>query len=138
MNIPDDGTSRRILADIADRHPGLTDADLGRWCGLDRSLVGHWRSGDRAMPVWALGRMIRRLPMPVAALEDLSESAADLQRDLRRATADGRVDGDEARDLQRSSRHRSPQGVHLLRELVQTAPTTSMWPPCATISPAAA
>lgn len=124
---PCSGIGRRILADIADRHDGITDADLARWCGVDRSLVGHWRSGERAMPVFALEKLLRRLPVPIAALEelaasaglrlvplasqpardlagagcDLSESAADLQRSLRHAVADGKVDGDEARELQR-------------------------------------
>lgn len=71
--LPDDGTGVALLAAIDDETPkGTTDETLARWCGngsvgVDRSLVGHWRSGSRGVPVWAAIKMLRRLPAPARA-----------------------------------------------------------------------
>lgn len=57
--LPCDGTGRRLLAVLADE--GLLDKEVARWCGVDPSLVAHWRSGARGMPAWAVVRVARRL-----------------------------------------------------------------------------
>ena len=60
--LPDDGTGRRLLAALDDADPRTRDGDIARWCGVDPSLVAHWRSGARGIPAWCVGRILRRLP----------------------------------------------------------------------------
>lgn len=122
--LPCDGTGRRILAAIEDDH--VTDDQTASWCGVDRSLVGHWRSGARSMPAWAVRRTLRRVSPAVAVValrelapagvsvsveaEDvsgglgvdaarLSEATAVLARQIAEAQEDGVVDEAEARRL---------------------------------------
>lgn len=123
--LPCDGTGRRILAAIEDDH--VTDDQVAAWCGdVARSLVGHWRSGARSMPAWAVRRTLRRVSPAVAVValrelapagvsvsveaEDvsgglgvdaarLSEATAVLARQIAEAQEDGVVDEAEARRL---------------------------------------
>lgn len=128
--LPDDGTLRRVFAAIDDGEtPGheVSDTTIARWVGgVDRSLVGHSRDDRRAMPLWALRRILTRvrLPTAVAALREiaprgvavgvaaessptasllaaaaaLNQAAATLTTSTVAATADGRVDDRERRE----------------------------------------
>lgn len=128
--IPCDGTGRRILVAVMEALPGTVDADIARWCGgIDRSLVGHWRGGERPMPVWAARRILARLTprQAVAVLAELApegvtvgvesatpgaglmvdaarcaDAATTLARQVAEAQADGRISADEAAVIHRA------------------------------------
>jgi hypothetical protein len=129
LSIPCDGTGRRVLAAVADTDPRLTDTDIGRWCGVDRSLVVHWRGGDRSMPVWAVRRIAARLtprqaavvlaelaPAGVEVVEETpaagagimvdaarcADAATTLARLVAEAQADGRITQDEAAGIHKA------------------------------------
>jgi len=72
MSMPGDGSARRILDGVQRLDPELTTDQLGHWCGVDASLVSHWRSGARTMSVWALRRIIRNQGDARGALADLA------------------------------------------------------------------
>lgn len=59
-----------ILATV-ERLSGATDGELSDHLGVDRSLIGHWRSGARSMPVEALKPLARYTGRPGDALGPL-------------------------------------------------------------------
>ncbi len=73
--LPCDGSGRRALEEIQAAHPEATDGWVARVCGVDASLVSRWRSGERAMPVWALAKLIKKTMDASTALGDLASIA---------------------------------------------------------------
>lgn len=60
-----------LLDEVARRCPAYRDNAFARWLGVDRSLVGHWRSGARPMPVEVLPHLARYCGDPEAVYGDL-------------------------------------------------------------------
>lgn len=58
------GVERQIEFFEVWKSTGVKDPELARFLGVDRSLVGHWRAGNREMPAEAL----------LATLEHLDEN----------------------------------------------------------------
>lgn len=73
--LPCDGSGRRALDELVAAHPYATDGWIARTCGVDASLVSRWRSGDRAMPVWALAKIIKKTMDAGPVLGDLAAIA---------------------------------------------------------------
>ncbi len=60
-----------VLDEVARRCRTWTDDAFARWLGVDRSLVSHWRSGARLMPVEVLPLIAKYTGDPEAVYGDL-------------------------------------------------------------------
>lgn len=61
-----------LLEDVRRRCRSFRDEAFARWLGVDRTLVAHWRSGARPMPVEVLPLLAEYTGDPEAALGDLA------------------------------------------------------------------
>lgn len=114
------GTENQQRLLVAFRRTGLGDEALARFLGVDRTLIAHWRRGDREMPAEAVFLLIEfsgdkagplldavnesaaptRAHGPVAAeAADVVRQGAEVTARLLVALADGSVDAGEASAL---------------------------------------